>query len=452
MRFFVNAISQYDAGLRAFPTSFDLAYNKARLQYDITQQPQLLEQLPDSRADLLNAARDSHIFAYRLDNGNTDVLFNLGQVCSSLAESMLEARGDPSKQRLEASRLLHQALEVLNICLRLQEKQLEEAKLLTQTTTSAADESSHASDGDQPIAQDTEDIWASVIEPLTEEDLFDTCLATVEALKSLCQIQNSGDKTDLGLIETVFSSGIREKLQQYGQGSGQAWQSTIALANFLSAYAELRFRLRVTSLPIFENEINSSVDLIRSLPQYTNKGEGLVTLGEIHLDYNLAVEGFLEPIEGSQELGAAMNKSRWEHITRALESFTAASKLPSVSHLARIHIYRGDCELLRIRLGDHPCNYHFAVKSHATLLKNVEVYYRAAKRASSYDKSGSPEDTLEIDVKLAITALFQNSDTQPLLTLLTEDKSKVSQQLADIGQHGLLGGQMATRIQQVLEQ
>jgi tetratricopeptide (TPR) repeat protein len=46
MRFFGKAIDAYEAGLKSFPNSFDLAYNIARLRYEVTQYPKLLKELP----------------------------------------------------------------------------------------------------------------------------------------------------------------------------------------------------------------------------------------------------------------------------------------------------------------------------------------------------------------------------------------------------------------------
>ena len=80
----------YETGLRFFPKSFDLAYNKwvhlsvgflqthapprARLQYDVTQQPRLYKQLPTPVTELLKIAAESHIYALGLDQNDADML------------------------------------------------------------------------------------------------------------------------------------------------------------------------------------------------------------------------------------------------------------------------------------------------------------------------------------------------------------------------------------------
>ena len=98
-RFFVRAIDEYEKGLRAFPQSFDLAYNKyvvqtvfyltvtspgpasciltgsrARVQYQITQHARLLAQHATSAVELLKAALESHRYALTLRPDDADAL------------------------------------------------------------------------------------------------------------------------------------------------------------------------------------------------------------------------------------------------------------------------------------------------------------------------------------------------------------------------------------------
>ena len=75
MRFFGKAIDAYETGLRKFPDSFDLAYNVARLRYEVTQYPKLLKQLPRGTwtlASLLQQALDSSRVAISLKPDDAD--------------------------------------------------------------------------------------------------------------------------------------------------------------------------------------------------------------------------------------------------------------------------------------------------------------------------------------------------------------------------------------------
>jgi tetratricopeptide (TPR) repeat protein len=75
MRFFGKAIDTYETGLRKFPDSFDLAYNIARLRYEVTQYPKLLKELPQGTwtlSSLLQQALDSSRAALRLKPDDAD--------------------------------------------------------------------------------------------------------------------------------------------------------------------------------------------------------------------------------------------------------------------------------------------------------------------------------------------------------------------------------------------
>lgn len=93
--------------------------------------------------------------------------------------------------------------------------------------------------------------------------------------------------------------------------------------------------------------------------------------------------------------------ARWKELSAALDCLTKASKLPSASNLAKIHILRGDVELLRYQLGqDHP-PYDVAAKNSPVLCKNAEKFYRGAA-ALCEEKS----EKLEAGVKEALAKAF----------------------------------------------
>ena len=77
MRFFGKAIDAYETGLRNFPDSFDLAYNIARLRYEVTQHPKLLKELPSGSwtlTSLLQQALASSRAAAEMRRDDADVL------------------------------------------------------------------------------------------------------------------------------------------------------------------------------------------------------------------------------------------------------------------------------------------------------------------------------------------------------------------------------------------
>lgn len=74
-----------------------------------------------------------------------------------------------------------------------------------------------------------------------------------------------------------------------------------------------------------------------------------------------------------------MLQSRWQALTTALNALTTASKIPSADNLPKIHLARGDVELLRFQLGQPPNNFDSAAKNAGVLVKNAEKFYRGAK-------------------------------------------------------------------------
>ena len=441
MRFFTKAIDQYDIGFRAFPKSFDLAYNKARLQYDITQQPRLVKLIAEPTAHLLIEARKSHIAAVDIDGNNTDALFNLAQLNASLSEAVLEAEGDVPSRKAEASGLLHQALDLLTRCYEAQERSLDDETLL-------ADESSSSTNGQsvddlymEEATQKETLVWASLIEPVTEAVVFDTLLAQLNCLRSLCEIQ-SLLLNELPFIEAAYKE-VAMNMQRLAPRSNHDREAVISRAAFQCAYASARFRLISLDIQSSDEEFSSGVAVFKTLPDLAGDAEALCAAGDAEVEFNASIEErVLELHEGSTEALAAINRLRWTHINCALDFFTAASKVPKVTNLARIHISRGDCELLRLRLGDEPFNYDFAEKSRDTLTRNAAVFYSAANKSSSSEGANLDlaETKLEIDVKLAIVASLRG-DTGPFTTLSSSMTSKVTHQLDEIKDSGLVGGQ-----------
>jgi hypothetical protein len=118
-----------------------------------------------------------------------------------------------------------------------------------------------------------------------------------------------------------------------------------------------------------------------------NKAEALVS-------FNTAIRNNTptSPHELSDSLPA-----RWKALTTAIDCLTGASKLPTASNLAKIHILRGDVELLRYQLGQEHPPYDIATKNSHVLCKNAEKFYRGA--AALCDEK---EERLEASVKEAL--------------------------------------------------
>lgn len=115
-RAFVRALELYETGVSKHPKDFDLAYNKARLELEISQQPAILEHIGLELPEWLERTLASHQHALQLNEENPDVLFNTAQVLTSLAEQLSE-----DDREDEAVSFLQKALERLSSCLSRQE-------------------------------------------------------------------------------------------------------------------------------------------------------------------------------------------------------------------------------------------------------------------------------------------------------------------------------------------
>ena len=144
-RAFLRALEVYDKGLKKFATNFDLAYNKARLELELTQSPEIVDKLGLDLVALLRQTLDSHRVALALDAENIDVRFNASQVLTSLAEVLSESEDGEDE---EAIKCLHESLEMLEGCLARQEMAIEQQKA---EFPSSSEEGAEEEDGGVPV-------------------------------------------------------------------------------------------------------------------------------------------------------------------------------------------------------------------------------------------------------------------------------------------------------------
>lgn len=219
VRFFQRAIDTYNTGLQRYPRSFDLAYNKALLQYQMTQDHRIAFQLGDP-VNLLRETLESHRYARQLNEENADILFNTAQVLTSLAEARAENVQD-AESRSDAVRLLQEAVELFSACLTRQEMEYSEQQ------AAAVEAASTATDTNAEDARDTTDtvetspdspeaeLWATVVEPVTPGTLLETALAQLSALSTLVSLVTSSTVSALGFIRELASPLLVTKIPSY---------------------------------------------------------------------------------------------------------------------------------------------------------------------------------------------------------------------------------------------
>ena len=359
-----------------------------------------------------------------------------------------------ANQKQDICVLLHQALDLFEQCLKMQEQDLQDAQRLeNQPMPGSSPETSFKTlaEADSGPEETMEEVWASVAEPVTEDDLIDTCLARLDALKLLCNVQPPGSADDLRLIEDIFVTELNGKLDILGQKVHRSRDIALGRMAFLVAFAIARFRIHHANIQSLEHNSHQALQETQSFLPKKDDAEALCLVAEAHTDINAAIEEGLSWNGTSAEALSISNRIRWQHITKALEHYGLASQVPGVPKLARIHLLRGDSELLRARLGDGPLNYDLAIQTRATLLRNAAVYYDTAGKVMTNQNhfSEAIDDRLEVEIKLrVVTDLLNNQPIESESSLLQSPSG--IQVLSDMRDHGLLHTAALSKIESKL--
>ncbi|KAA8647566.1 hypothetical protein EYZ11_007003 [Aspergillus tanneri] len=407
MRFFMRAIATYDEGLKKHPHAFDLAYNKARVQYEITQHPKLASQLTAPLADVLQTTLQSHREALTLDQDNADILFNTAQVLTSLAEAITDIKRPADEQLNQAVKFLQEALELFQRCLLLQEmrytemqeqiRRIEAGEMDTQEFQSTQEQTDEAVDSKDPEQLEQ---WAAVVEPVTKNTLVDTAVAQLEALTTLCNLLTFDPGVGLAWVEEYSSDLLQEKITLYVDGSDRCYDASLARAKFVCALSEVLYRGGRIDIETYHGEIARAFgpDLDISADP-----DGLCSKADALMSFNTAVTDL--PPSHDPEMLAKSLTLRWQLLSAALDALTQASKLPEPQNQPKIHLARGDVEMNRWRLGMPPWEFTVAQQNAAMLLRNAQTYYRGAAALARRD--GGVEEERDGTCKEALTAALE---------------------------------------------
>ncbi|PYH98371.1 hypothetical protein BO71DRAFT_395321 [Aspergillus ellipticus CBS 707.79] len=436
LRFFTRAINTYDEGLSKYPTAFDLAYNKARVQYEITQHPKLAAQISTSLVDILRAALESHRAALSLDQDNTDALFNTAQVLTSIAETLTDSKHPSDDQLSQAVKLLQEAIEFFQRCLVLQElkytemqeqiKQMESgdmgpAEAQIQDTQPAAPTADESKSSDQP------EQWAAIVEPVTKDTLVDTAVAQLEAFTTLCNLLTFNPGVGVGWVEEYSSDLLQERISAYVEGSNRHYEATLARAKFACSLNEVLYRSGRTEVETYSEEVSRAFGT--GLDLSTDPG-GLCSKADALTAFNTALTD-LPPFE--PELFSRALTLRWQSLSAALDTLTKASKLPDAENLPKIHLARGDVEMSRWRLGLSPWEHGMAQQNAALLLRNAQTYYRGAAALARRDRAADEERDGTCKEAIAAALEGQHDKLQQLRRAAPKELMVVAEDVVDDG-------------------
>ena len=239
--------------------------------------------------------------------------------------------------------------------------------------------------------------WATIVEPVTADTLTDTIIAQLETLTAMCSLMGTYGQTEITRIEAYYSSTLKDKVLVCGGASARQNEVWLARSRFICALTDAAFRLGLVDVSSYETELRSSF----TWPDFATNPRALCEKADAEVAFSSSIGAQLSILLQLRDL-ASLSDIRWRSLSLALNDLNSASKIPNVNNLARVHLRRGDCELLRYQLGQEPTRYDRALRSGSLLVKNAGTYYRGAAGYSRIE--GASEDEREAIMKDAIAA------------------------------------------------
>lgn len=385
-RAFLRALELYDKGLAKFATNFDLAYNKARLELEVSQSEEIVEAAGLDLEALLRKTLESHRVALGLDAENVDVRFNASQVMTSLAEVLSESEEGSDE---EAVNLLHESLEMLEGCLARQEMAIEQQKAEFPEGGEEAEEEEggvpvegangvkdKTAEKDEPEEGEEEEQSAVIMAAVTGNDLLDTVHASLSALTTLIPLVGESALGNLGDMAHAFTD---IKAPNYIALLPEDEQDTartevgLARASFIAAYADAQFSARLIELKTYIERLQA----FDNIPGKDADAHALTT------EARARSEVVLSAFDQSDSSSEFPTSDCWKQLSITQDRLTKASKLTTEDakeRKAEVYQSKGDAELLRYRLATIPGSTlsESIRNSGLTLLNNAFKFYKGA--------------------------------------------------------------------------
>lgn len=312
--------------------------------------------------------------------------------------------------------LLQEATDLFRKCLLLQESQYYESQAqAAMPPQEPPDDFPEPEEGGVSLSgpeseAPQDERWATIIEPVTSDTLLDTLLSQLQTLTTLCGLVNVDEGRGFATVDKYSMSEVDQKLQTYLKDTDDREQEAgLIRSTFSAALADASFRLQRIDIGTYERTLNDAFAAL----SLDNDPEGLCNKAEAFIAYNTAMRTNFEAAQSPD-----VSASRWKVLSAALNNLTKASKLPAADNLPKIHLVRGDVELLRFQLGQAPSNYDIASKNGAILVKNAEKFYRGAAALARSD--GSRKEQGEAEVKEALALSLSGEPSKLLETVKSQ--------------------------------
>ncbi|KAI1757797.1 hypothetical protein F4782DRAFT_480059 [Xylaria castorea] len=426
LRFVDRALDVYSEGLARFPRSFDLAYNKARLELEKATDDALSEALQIPTLSVLQQALSSHQYALDLNPTHADTLFNMAQVLTGMAEIIAQ---DDEADDLEALQYIKQALEVQARCFELQQAafaksrpELERAMRETAEHSTAQVGSGQATANPTSESQSIsrEEQWAVIEEPITATTLLETIIAQIEALTAFCSMispsltsspeSGHASATALPWIDSYSENLLTQILPTLIDENRSILESRLCdvmlpRAVFMSNYLDLSFRLSTIDVEKYTSELESAF----AQPGLDVASEDvLLASARALLSLNSALA--LVPTGVSDATAASI---RWKILIEAQSRLSSVASIPDIDKhtVATTHLLRGDISLFLQILAYPPIAHPQARTMTPQLLKHAEVYYRNAGRLLGSLGRSTDEERTVCELKGAVVNVLQQVTT-----------------------------------------
>ncbi|KAF2274996.1 uncharacterized protein EI97DRAFT_84300 [Westerdykella ornata] len=486
LRFYNRAIDTYNTGLQRYPTSFDLAYNKANLEYNMIQDEKIVPIL-GSRIDLLQETLRSHRFAMGLNPEIVEIVFNTGQVLTSLAEALLDT-WDP-EARATARQFLEEAVALFTKSLLKQQEEYEQMQTGIANAQASQEESARlVPSGDvretganyrEPSSisssvSEAPEEWATVVEPVTPDTILDTCTAQLGAYTTLLDLYSTSDYSSIELQASHILNTAQNTIPAYIDRTGTSAISTqheepapgpvlsigsppsmeehtspkedalLARANFYAALVEVKYRNDQCTTPEYASETENIY-----APLLPTEDTGKLSLSQMNAlsAYADALFNIASAISDSPRYTSSSQSFsqdldiQWTTLTQAQTILTKLSTGPHASvlpfsQLSRIFLARGDTDLFRFRLSLLESAKPAWVKSKNVLVSNAGVFYRGARTYA--EKAGVVDVHKTADAKAIVAEVLKEAVTgsgkkDERWKVRAEDVTRVLQQMVEEG-------------------
>ena len=320
----------------------------------------------------------------QLKRDDPDLVFNVGQLCRDMGERAQENQDDAA-----ALDYLTKASQAFLLCGDLQAAALaKQSQDQIPDVPTGQDSIMDEDTGDEPGESVEDDQWATVVEPITPASIYDTAVAAIEVVTSMIPLwpdDVAGMPSRLGELH-VRGEHLITKLQELADAAVDiegwpeehpAWERELLAANFRAAHQDSLCRQGKTSVADYTIDVT---DLFR---KDNAPAQWLADTAEADVNLNATLALFAQRTPPGQDL-TSLASIRWKHLTRALSSLTALSKLGNEAtrginiSLSEVHARRAECELLRRRLGESG-NGELNKDSANVLASNAEKFFRGAR-------------------------------------------------------------------------